>query len=598
MANCRRKFYSLVFCFVTAIYTITLNAFCYEVETDSAKIDRLFAQLQSDFKFNFDRTQDTLKELKLLEPSFSKKQKDSIYLTHAAMLGFQGKQRERADLVRSYLDQVTDPNIRARFLGQLVLSYVQLGEYENAIIFMNENTELLPKLSKDIAIRSVLHSNINVLRLFKAYDEALIFANQMLQLKDSTDNQGIKCLAILNVVELNYLKGNAQRARSLIPESDIACKSQDLKLYRQILRALSVVDLINTGNFKEGITIGQPLAEEFVKFNNGTEYRIQLEEALCRAFIALHDYKLASKYGSLALDHSKSAKSVGDYEAVLSTLAKLKESQGDATGALEYMKTAFEYRRQRTDDELQKNIAYQRVKFDSRDKAAQVSLLEKKNEVLAVEREAERNRTQHLIVIVILSAVALAVLFVVLLVILKQRSKLTQAARIDQLTQIYVRSFFVSRSTEVIEKRKNEIAVILVNLDRFRRVNEISGFAIGDSLLIEVCAAIKRIVRDGDIVGRMGNDEFGICVVDASEEFASQLAERCRKAIANINFEHRVPGLNLTASFGVAVVDTKGLTSFDDTINAARDALLFAKNIGGNCVRAYGTPEHEVVGQV
>ena len=591
MTKCLKK-WLLFAIFIAAFDSLGGTAYSFEIETEteSAKIDKLLVQLRSDFKFNFDKTQDTLKELKKLEPSFSKKQKDTVYLMHAAMLGFQGKQRERAELVQSYLGEVVDLNVRVRFLDQLINSYVNMGDYEAAIVIVNESHALLPKLSKDVAIRSVLMSTIAVLRLFKAYDEALIYANRMLQMKESPENPGIRCIAVLNIVELNYLQGNVQRARSSIPESDIACKNPELKLYRQILRAFSVIDLINTGNFKEGIKIGQPLAEEFIQFNNGTEYRIKLEEALCRAFIAEGDYKSAQKYGMLAYEHINSAKYSDGYEAVISSLAKLKEVQGDTAGALDYMKIAFEYRRKRTDEDFQKNVAYQRVKFDTKGKAAELSLLEKKNEMLAVEREVGRKNIQQLIVAVILSGVALTVLFIVLLVKMRRQHSLIQAARIDQLTQIYVRSFFISKSTEIIGNRNNEIAVILVNLDRFRRVNEDFGFAIGDTLLIEVCAAIKRIARDGDIVGRMGTDEFGICLVGASEEFASQLAEQCRKAIASIKFEHSVPGLTLTASFGVAVVDTKGLTSFSDTINAARDALLYAKNIGGNCVWTYGTP--------
>lgn len=574
--------------FIAAFNFVTRSAYPHEDETDSAKIERLLAQLHSDFKFNFSRTPDTLKELKVLEPSFSKKQKDVVYLTHAAMLGFQGKHRERAELVQFYLGQVEDLTFRARFLGQLVNSYVNLGDYDNAVIYMYESNDLLPKLSKDVAVRSVLQSTIGVLSSFKAYDEALVYANRMLQMKESPENPGIKCMAILNIVELNYLKGNVQRARSSIPESDLACKDKDLELYRQILRAFSVIDLINTENFKEGIKVGQPLAEEFIKFNNGTEYRIKLEEALCRAYIGLVDYRSAQKYCMLAYEHVKSSKSSDGYETVTSTLAKLKEAQGDAAGALEYMKIAFEYRRKRTDDDLQKNVAFQRVKFDTKNKAAQVSLLERKNEMLAVERELERRNTQNLVVIVVLSAVASVVLCIVLVIIIKQKRSLTQAARIDQLTQVYGYPYFVSRSSEVFVNRKSEISVILVNLDRFRKINELVGFAIGDNLLVQVCGVIKHAVGQDAIIGRIGADEFGICLIGATEELANNVAEQFRKNVANIILEHDTQSLKLTASIGVAVVDTKGLTSFNDTVNAARDALLLAKNFGGNCVRSFG----------
>ncbi|MFZ6655895.1 GGDEF domain-containing protein [Undibacterium sp. TJN19] len=166
----------------------------------------------------------------------------------------------------------------------------------------------------------------------------------------------------------------------------------------------------------------------------------------------------------------------------------------------------------------------------------------------------------------------------------KQRKNLTKAAQIDQLTQVLERSYFISCVSEKIAKRLEPIAIVLLDLDRFRKINATYGFTVGDYILAEVCSKIKTLLDEEDLFGRMQGDEFAICLVGASSEMALRLAEQCRLAILEMDIEKRAPGVKLTASLGVATIDTQGLTTFEDTLNAARGALLFAKGIGGNSV--------------
>lgn len=311
---------------------------------------------------------------------------------------------------------------------------------------------------------------------------------------------------------------------------------------------------------------------------------MRLEEALAQAFMSVNDLKSASKFGLLAFEHAQEAKAVDQIETSAETMAKLHERQGDSAKAFAFLKIAFEYRKKRTDGDLLKNLAYQRVKFNLREKATQLSALENKNQVLRIERELEKKNTQTIFWIAVFSATGVIILSVMLIYFSKQRKKYERLVQIDQLTKIFDRTYFISRASEKIAGRLAPVSIVLLNLDRFRKINAAYGFAVGDHILVEVCSKIKTLLTVDDLFGRMQGDEFAICLVGPTEELAKHLAEKCRLAILELNIDKLTPDFRLTASIGVATIDTKGLTNFEDTLNAARDSLLLAKNLGGNCV--------------
>ncbi|MFZ6655897.1 hypothetical protein [Undibacterium sp. TJN19] len=372
-----------------------LSPYAFAIEQNQTdKVEKLLNKFDGNFRINFEEVESTLAELKALEPFFTKDQKDRVYVKHAAMLGFQGKHEERVKLINSYLAEVTDIEMKARFLGQLIRAYADLGEYEKAIEVMNNSMKLADRLTTNKAIANYLQGTINLLRLLKAYDDALTYANRILELKESKEE---RCLGILNTVELNFLRGDVLRARSLMPEADASCKDHGMRLHTQILQAMATIDLINSGNFEQGIELGIPLVADFELLNHKTEYRLRLEESLCKAFMAKNDLKSAEKYGKFAFEHAKSSRSVEQIETSAETMAVLKERQRNLAASHEYLKIAFEYRKRRTDDDIQKKLAYQRVKFNSRENAAHLSALEGKIQNLVTDYDQEKKSKQQLL---------------------------------------------------------------------------------------------------------------------------------------------------------------------------------------------------------
>jgi len=125
------------------------------------------------------------------------------------------------------------------------------------------------------------------------------------------------------------------------------------------------------------------------------------------------------------------------------------------------------------------------------------------------------------------------------------------------------------------------MAVIFLDLDGFKGVNDALGHAVGDAVLTEVAHRIRTVVRMDDAVGRYGGDEFVVVCQDADFAAADEIAARIRAEIA-LPMEGIPPELQVTASVGVAtyVPDADDLPSNDELLVLADDAMYAAKSSG------------------
>ena len=168
-------------------------------------------------------------------------------------------------------------------------------------------------------------------------------------------------------------------------------------------------------------------------------------------------------------------------------------------------------------------------------------------------------------------------------------SELEQLAMTDFLTGLFNRRFFIQRSTDEVKRAKRNaepLALLMLDFDEFKKVNDTFGHETGDLALQQVASVMSTSLREIDILGRMGGEEFAVLLPNTSLEEALLLAERVRQSIENISFEKSKGLLKITASIGVAAF-TDEMSDIDDLIRNADNALYQAKANGRNCVVAY-----------
>lgn len=126
------------------------------------------------------------------------------------------------------------------------------------------------------------------------------------------------------------------------------------------------------------------------------------------------------------------------------------------------------------------------------------------------------------------------------------------------------------------------VSVVVLDLDHFKRVNDVYGHAGGDLVLKVVCERISKKIRRSDLLGRLGGEEFAVLLPCTDEAGARRLAENLRAAIE----EEAISGVGLvTASFGVAQLDTDSNETSEAWLARADAALYAAKEAGRNKVR-------------
>src|SRR5262245_740077 len=160
---------------------------------------------------------------------------------------------------------------------------------------------------------------------------------------------------------------------------------------------------------------------------------------------------------------------------------------------------------------------------------------------------------------------------------------LREQAITDPLTGLYNRRYLWEflRREWVRARRKNEsLAVIMIDLDHFKRINDAHGHQAGDFVLVAVAGLLRNQIRSSDIVCRYGGEEFALVLPEASVENVRLRAEHIRAAIKGLDLTHQgVPLARITASLGVALFPHHA-DSPDSLIRAADEALYEAKRVG------------------
>lgn len=168
--------------------------------------------------------------------------------------------------------------------------------------------------------------------------------------------------------------------------------------------------------------------------------------------------------------------------------------------------------------------------------------------------------------------------------------RLKKIAQHDGLTGLYNRSYFKEELERVTERAKRESetssAILYMDLDNFKYVNDTMGHAAGDDLLIEVTKKLEGRVRRGDIIGRFGGDEFTVLLFDVSADTAVEIAESYRQLMAEYHFLHEGKEVDVGCSIGVATI-TSNIKNAEEVLSRADFACNMAKRNGRNRVHLF-----------
>jgi diguanylate cyclase (GGDEF)-like protein len=175
--------------------------------------------------------------------------------------------------------------------------------------------------------------------------------------------------------------------------------------------------------------------------------------------------------------------------------------------------------------------------------------------------------------------------------LLAVQNQLKDIASRDSLTKIWNRAEiarFLAEEMERGQREKKPLGVVLLDIDHFKKINDIYGHTTGDQALLQVVARLKKKVRKSDKIGRYGGDEIIIILPNCGQAQIQGIGERLRSAVSHRGIKTDLDIVPVTVSGGCATSECSGMESADKLIKTADAALLAAKQNGRNCVVVAG----------
>ena len=227
-----------------------------------------------------------------------------------------------------------------------------------------------------------------------------------------------------------------------------------------------------------------------------------------------------------------------------------------------------------------------------------VPLIEKANhlsgilillERIAIEEETTYTEYEQNMIMSIASLATVAI----------NNASLLEMSSTDMMTHLRLKYFFFNQLTEAIDKAfqaEENIAVLMFDIDFFKKFNDTYGHECGDFVLVSVANIIKSSLRETDIASRYGGEEFTVLLRKGKKAEAMKVAERIRKKIEEYDFVYNDQHLHVTVSGGVSVFDkdTNPVELPNLFVNQADSGLYMSKNNGRNQVTFFDPAVHKL----
>jgi len=526
----------------------------------------------------------------------------TLLITHAGLLESQGKAKEAMAL------------------------YVKAKE--NA-----ELTESKKLLSDGYsAIASALANNLNDAEALKYYHKAYILTQEVgdklemaylnIQMARSysyiyDDDKAIK----LANEAIGYFHDNEYFYDELLAQNILASIYMPMKEYDKAEETyqnmLALSKRIDTENLADIAYLG--LARTYLKKKENGKARHyfnlyqQYTPESTATFTQIDDLILSAKIAFADKDIAFSEENVKKAEAILAKLesqtaltwhinildfkADIAVFKEDFESAYLFQKEARKLLKSFQSSEREEVRSKYKVMFDTDQALLKNQLLERDKQLLERDKQhnkaalenAEQQRQLQTSLTITISLLALSLV----LFIYRQRKNsaiLHKLANTDTLTELANRRYtFIYAESMLLQAKKNkqDFSIIIFDIDHFKKINDTYGHSGGDIALKDIAAIANEYVRNNDILGRIGGEEFLVILPNTSSKQAYDVAERIRQAIVEKDITLGDKVVNISASFGISQL-AKNQPNFNQIFHEADIALYQAKNSGRNCISLAG----------
>ena len=526
--------------------------------------------------------------LSKLEPhrnSFSQFERSYFTLLKAYESAYNGDAAKSIELTNELTSPPVDVTVSFRAKALAINNLVVVRRYLDAFLYLEQ---LLTQLSE---IKQPLAREQGILVIAMMYKYADLFEHTI-QYTSLLESEASRPTALCTAKQLKldalFRDKKYDEFKAAYADGLKACEFSDDRLWANFIRLYQAQLLLIENKAADALRLLNANYSEVTS----TKYPgliAEFDTALAQAYLALGNPMEAKKHAvSVASQADFSPSSTARLKALqlLSTLAKLEKNYQQALEYHEQYMAAFTAY---MDDKSAQQMAYHTAHSEILAQNQKIALLDKDNQLLQLEQDKLKHQAtsnQLLIVALVVMVLGLALMAYRSLV---ARQRFKALAEYDDLTAISNRYHFSVSAKDALnlcQKGQLPAALIVFDLDYFKQINDQYGHAAGDWALRQTVDTCRNFMRNNDVFGRIGGEEFAILLPGCQSDKAHLLADICRDAIKNIDTAASGYEFKLTASFGVTSAEISGY-HLTKLIEDADTAMYQAKQQGRDKVQFF-----------
>ena len=482
---------------------------------------------------------------------------------------------------QALVEQAQDPLVRFRSRATLLNALTLSRRYAAGFEQLNAVLRELGSIENADARAQALGVSAQMLNQVAQYAESLRYSTLLME---ESSLPWARCGAAQLEFESRFKSGELTDVTPALGRWAEECALRGELIFSGLLRTYEARLNLKNGRFAEAISLLSQQKEAYA----AARYPFLISEVAAiqaMAHLAMGDLAKADQFAQETIDATASKV----YTEALTEAWKVKYQvavkREDMTAALPALETYREVDRAYLDEVGQRALAFELARHEARAKSLQIESLNRRNQVLELEQQvaAKDVQTARLSILLLLTVLASAIFWA--LRTRRMKRHFQNLAQNDSLTSISSRPYFMDRAVarlEQLQRDDQHAALIVIDLDYFKNVNDQYGHAVGDDVLQRAAFACGILLEPSDLFGRLGGEEFAILTVVPLDR-AMALAERCRLALHEISFGPEDKPSTLSGSFGVASSEYSGYDLRSLLVQA--DAALYeAKRKGRNRV--------------
>lgn len=517
-----------------------------------------------------------------LEPA----QREHLQYLHAYAATYAGDYEQSIARATPLAEHAADLDIRVRAGSLLVNSYTIQRRFADGLRQLDRTLAISDQAREPSVRDHALHVAAMLHNAIGQYRTGERFAGQVLAQADVAPRtrcftSELKYEAMFN---LQTLPADEAPLRGAIEQ----CVAVREPVVANFIRGILARKLAKDGERTEAIRLLQDAMPEIqaTRFPNLIG---QMHSLLGELLSADGKTAQAERHAQTAVGYAGEIERSTSLIAAYRTLYEIAEQRGDMDSALRYYKLFAKADVDFVNEANAREMAYQLVRQESETKSQQIALLNRQNEVLKLQQQIDRQSAENMKVLAGLALLLLGAIGYWAWRVKRMEQALRQQTEIDGLTGVASRQYFCSETERLLERagdRGTSAAILMFDLDHFKHFNDRHGHDTGDWVLRRAAQACRAACRRGDLVGRLGGEEFAILLLDIGRDGALRVAEACRAAVAAVGAERGDLLLQPSASFGIALTRVSGY-DFTQLLSHADKALYQAKHDGRDRVRLY-----------